>query len=198
MDLKWQIYNRLIVKGVHLLLHTAQTHRDREKRMDNLLIWTYSFSPSLAVHPYVSELTSVCVHKCSRGQRKRINDCNKWRWTLQGLCSLHVFFSFFLSPTAKYKLISMHIYNLYWTNGSPVFSEVIGLLCGAESTISNTHRISNPFSNLWWYKAFVCNSCLFRHYVPWVWWKFGFRVGFWGVNSSCNTFILFYFFSFIL
>lgn len=116
---------------------------------------------------------SMCTSVAEGRERKRINDCNKWRWTFQALCSLPVFFSIFLSPTAKYVLISMHIYNLCWTSGSPVFSEVIGLLRGAESTISNTQRISNPSSKLWWYKAFISNSSLFGHCVSWVWWKVG-------------------------
>lgn len=34
-----------------------------------------------------------------------------------------------------------------------------------------THRISNPSSKLWWYKAFISNSSLLRHCVPRVCWK---------------------------
>lgn len=78
-----------------------------------------------------------------------------------------MFFSISLSPTAKYVLISIHIYNLHWTTRSLVFSEVIGLLHRAESTISNTHNLKS--SKLPWSKAFISNTSLLRHYVPWVW-----------------------------
>lgn len=148
----------------------------RERRMDNLLIWTHSFSPSVSLSPVVHRLVPVpvcgmrvCARVAKGREKRRINDCNKWRWTFQGLCSLPVFFSILLLPTAKYVLISMHIYNLHWTSESPVFSEVIGPLCGAESTISNTHRLSSPSFKLWWYKAHICICALHRHVVSWVW-----------------------------
>lgn len=172
-----------------------------EKRMDNLLIWTYSFSVSLSCCACICVYVCLClcvwaVSMCTCAaegrEGKRINDCNKWRWTFQGLCALPVFFSIFLSPTAKYVLISMHIYNLHWTSESPVFSEVIGLLCGAESTISNTHRIANPSFKLWWYKAFICNFvqafCTLGVVEGW------FR----GVSCSQTSFSLFSILNFIL
>lgn len=108
---------------------------------------------------------------------------NKWRWTFQGLCSLLMFFSIFLSPTTKCVLIPMHIYYLCWTSGSPGFSEVIGLLYRAESTISNTQWISNSTFKHGWYKAFTSDSLhicpLCEYCVHWKLWMAG--LGFYAV-----------------
>lgn len=173
LDLRWQIHRRPNRQRSALAITHCTAPQGQSERKEYIICWSghiLSLSLSLAVHAYVY----LCL--CVGREKKRINDCNKWRWTFQGLCSLPVFFSVFLSPTAKYVLISMHIYNLRWTCESPVFSEVIGLLCGAESTISNTHRLPNPSFKLWWYKAFICNSSLYRHFAFWVWWKVGLGV----------------------